>query len=224
MDVKTQEEQNESIRQRMLDVKEMRVGECPSDSPWIRPIRIYYQHDGVQRDWDVVRAHDGVSIIVFNTTRKKLVLVRQFRPAFFYTYLPEKRGSVDLQRYPPTLGVTLELCAGIIDKDKPLVEIARDELKEECGYDAPAEAFKLITTFRYTSTSVCKDTLFYVEVTDEMHTLPGGGSASEGELIEVVELSVPEVKKYIDSEEVQSPPSFLYGVTWFLINKPEHCS
>ncbi|XP_043255763.1 uridine diphosphate glucose pyrophosphatase NUDT14-like [Colletes gigas] len=224
MDVKAQEKQNESIRQKMLDVRQMRIAECPSDSPWIRPVRIHYQHDGKERDWDVVRAHDGVSIIVFNTTRKKLVLVKQFRPAFFYTFLPEKRGSVDLERYPPTLGVTLELCAGIIDKDKPHVEIARDELREECGYDAPAEAFKYITTFSYVSTASFKNSLYYVEVTDEMHTHPGGGAASEGELIEVVELSIPEVREYIESKEVQSPPCLLYGVTWFLANKPEHCS
>lgn len=54
--------------------------------------------------------------------------------------------------------------------------------------------------------------------------IKGGGAASEGELIEVVELSIPEVKQYISSEEVESPPCLLYGVTWFLANKPEHCS
>ncbi|XP_076762302.1 uridine diphosphate glucose pyrophosphatase NUDT14 [Xylocopa sonorina] len=216
--------EKEDIRQRMLDVREMRVGECPSDSPWIRPVRIHYQQDGERKDWDVVRAHDGVSIIIYNTSRKKLVFVRQFRPAFFYTFLPEKHGPVDLRQYPPTMGLTLELCAGIVDKDKPLVEIARDEVREECGYEAPAKDFKYIITFRYVSTSVCKHTLFYVEVTDEMHIHPGGGAASEGELIEVVELSIPEVKEYINSEEVQSPPCLLYGITWFLANKPEHCS
>lgn len=223
MDVKAQEEQNENIRKRMLDVQQLRVAECPSDSPWIRPVRIHYQQDGQQRDWDVVRAHDGVSIVVFNTSRKKLVFVRQFRPAFFYTFLPEKHGPVDLKQYPPKIGLTLELCAGIVDKDKSLVEIAKDELEEECGYDAPLKAFEYVITFRYVSTSVCKHTLFYVEVTDEMHTRPGGGAASEGELIELVELSIPEVKEYINSEEVESPPCLLYGITWFLANKYKHC-
>lgn len=223
MDTKRQEKQNEIVRKKMLDVQQMHVGKCPSNSPWIRPVRLHYQQDGECRNWDVVRAHDGVSIIIFNTTRKKLVFVRQFRPAFFYTFIPEKQGPVDLRQYPPTLGVTLELCAGIVDKDKSLVDIARDEVREECGYEAPSEAFKYIVTCRYVSTSVCKNTLYYAEVTDEMHIHPGGGAASEGELIEVVELSVPEVKEYMNSDEVQSPPCFLYGVTWFLLNKPEHC-
>ncbi|KOX76999.1 Uridine diphosphate glucose pyrophosphatase [Melipona quadrifasciata] len=196
MDIRAQEKQNENIRQRMLDVQQLRITECPSDSPWIRPVRIRYQQDGEQRDWDVVRAHDGV----------------------------KKFGPVDLKQYPPSLGLTLELCAGIVDKDKSFVEIAKDEVREECGYEAPIEAFKYVITFRHVSTSVCKHTLFYVEVTDEMHTHSGGGAASEGELIEVVELSIPEVKQYISSEEVESPPCLLYGVTWFLANKPEHCS
>lgn len=119
----------------------------------IRPVRIHYQQDGEQKVWDVVRAHDSVSIIVFNTSRKKLVFVRQFRPAFFYTFVPEKLGTVDLEQYPPSLGLTLELCAGIVDKDKSIVEIARDELREECGYEAPAEAFKTIVTFRFVDDS-----------------------------------------------------------------------
>lgn len=153
MDVNTQEKQNEDIRQRMVDIKEFRVAECPIDSPWIRPVRIHYQQDGEQKVWDVVRAHDSVSIIVFNTSRKKLVFVRQFRPAFFYTFVPEKLGTVDLEQYPPSLGLTLELCAGIVDKDKSIVEIARDELREECGYEAPAEAFKTIVTFRFVDDS-----------------------------------------------------------------------
>ncbi|KZC06530.1 PREDICTED: uridine diphosphate glucose pyrophosphatase-like [Dufourea novaeangliae] len=224
MDVKAQEKQNEIVRRKMLDVRDMKIMECPTDSPWIRPIRLHYQQDGERRDWDVVKVHDGVSVIIFNTSRKKLVFVRQFRPAFLYTILPEACGPVDLEKYPPKLGLSLELCAGIVDKDQPLVEIARDELREECGYEAPAETFKFINTFRYTATAVYKNTLFYVEVTDEMHIHPGGGAASEGELIEVVDMSIPEVKEYIDSEELQSPPSFLYGFTWFLLNKPEHCS
>ncbi|XP_006616549.1 uridine diphosphate glucose pyrophosphatase NUDT14-like [Apis dorsata] len=224
MDIKTQEKQNESIKKKMLDVQELRIAKCPSNSPWIRPVRIYYKQNGEHKDWDVVKAHDGVNIIIFNVSRKKLVFVRQYRPAYFYTFLPEKYGSVDLKQYPPSLGLTLELCAGIVDKNKSLVEIAKDEVREECGYEAPLEAFKYIITCRYVSTLVCKQTLFYVEVTDEMHTHPGGGSAAEGELIEIVELSIPEVKEYINSEEVQSPPCLLYGITWFLANKHEYCS
>lgn len=54
--------------------------------------------------------------------------------------------------------------------------------------------------------------------------IKGGGDDSEGEVIEIVELSIPEIKDYIKSKEVQSPASFLFGVSWFLLNKSEYCS
>lgn len=53
--------------------------------------------------------------------------------------------------------------------------------------------------------------------------IEGGGDESEGEVIEIVEMNIPEIKDYIKSKTVQSPASFLFGVSWFLLNKPEHC-
>lgn len=219
MSTNKQEERNRILRKKMVDLQDVRIGEFPTDSPWIRPVRVYYTQDGEQKNWDVIKSHDSVSMIVFNTSRKKLVFVRQFRPACYYSYLAEKKDTVDVEKYPASLGLTLELCAGIVDKNKSLVEIAKDELREECGYEAPTSAFQQIVTYRYVSSAASKQTLFYVEVTDDMHIHPGGGAEAEGELIEVVELSVSEVKEYINSAEVQSPPCFLYGVSWFLANK-----
>lgn len=56
--------------------------------------------------------------------------------------------NIDLEKYPPKIGVTLELCAGIVDKDLSLVEIAREEVLEECGYDVPVERIEEIMTYR----------------------------------------------------------------------------
>lgn len=49
----------------------------------------------------------------------------------------------------------------------------------------------------------------------------GGGADSEGELIEVVYLSVQEVKDYMNQDEIPSPATFLSGVSWFLANKQD---
>ncbi|XP_029174313.1 uridine diphosphate glucose pyrophosphatase-like [Nylanderia fulva] len=223
MNVTAQDERNETVRRRMLDLRDIRVGKVPHDSPWMKTVRLEFTQDSQRKQWDVIRIHDSVSIVIFNVSRKKLVFVRQFRPAVYYAFLPEKQDVIDVERYPPRLGVALELCAGIVDKDKPLVEIARDELREECGYEAPTSAFKEINTYLSSASASAKQTLFYVEVTDDMHIHPGGGAESEGELIEIVELSIPELKDYISSKEVQSPSSFLFGVSWFLFNKSEYC-
>lgn len=149
MDAVKQSRKNEIVRKKILDIGKIRIGKYPTDSPWVKPVRIFYTQDGHEKVWDVVKTHDSVGIVVFNTTRKKLILVRQFRPAAYYACLPDKLEEINLERYPPSLGLTLELCAGIVDKDKPLVEIARDELREECGYEAPASAFTKIVTYRW---------------------------------------------------------------------------
>ena len=55
--------------------------------------------------------------------------------------------SIDTAKVPGELGLTIELCAGIIDKDLSEVEIAREEVKEECGYLAPLDNFTQIVKF-----------------------------------------------------------------------------
>lgn len=55
---------------------------------------------------------------------------------------------MDVSKYPGVIGVTLELCAGIVDQDKPLEEIAQQEVLEECGYQVPVESLQKVKTFR----------------------------------------------------------------------------
>lgn len=142
------EEKNKKIRERMLNLTKVSIDAFPHDSPWLRPVRMNYIQDGRPKAWDLMRAHESVSIVVFNISRKKMIFVRQFRPACYFACIPEKQQVVDIEKYPATLGLTIELCAGIVDKNKPLVEIAQDELMEECGYEAPVSAFQKIITYR----------------------------------------------------------------------------
>lgn len=58
---------------------------------------------------------------------------------------------INTRKYPGSLGITIELCAGIVDKDEPLVKIAQAELLEECGYDVPEEKLQKVTTYRLVS-------------------------------------------------------------------------
>ena len=52
-----------------------------------------------------------------------------------------------------------------------------------------------------------------------MKTGPGGGLAEEGELTEVVEVPVSEVKEMIKEPSLNSPTFTMYGIYWFLLNK-----
>ena len=55
--------------------------------------------------------------------------------------------QVDTEKYPGRLGLTLELCAGIVDKELSLEETAREEVREECGYLLPPGRLTRIVTF-----------------------------------------------------------------------------
>ena len=61
--------------------------------------------------------------------------------------------------------------------------------------------------------------LFYAEVSEEDRVSSGGGVAAEGEMIEVVELTLDEVKDYLKTPNINSPTFTLYGLQWFLLNK-----
>jgi len=47
----------------------------------------------------------------------------------------------------------------------------------------------------------------------------GGGLPLEGEFIEVVEMTIPELKEFINQDIVPSPGGFLFAMMWFLANK-----
>lgn len=60
-------------------------------------------------------------------------------------------------------------------------------------------------------------TLFYCWVTDDMKTGCGGGVGDE--IIDVVEMTIPQVRNFVTKEIIPSPGSLLTGFYWFIINK-----
>ena len=78
-----------------------------------------YEQNGIAKDWEIVQAHDSVAILIYHTEKKCFILVKQFRPA---VYVNNNEG------------LSVELCAGIVDKNISLQQIAQEEIEEECGY------------------------------------------------------------------------------------------
>ncbi|CAG9839726.1 unnamed protein product [Diabrotica balteata] len=192
------------------------------ESIYLKPYTMHFVQNGTKRTWDLLTVHDSVAIILYNISRNVLILVKQFRPAVYYGSIPEKDRimgeELDTKKYPPELGITIELCAGIIDKNKSEAEIAKEEVLEECGYDVPVSSMQKIGSYRSgVGTSASLQTAFYCEVTDDMRVSSGGGV--DDEIIEVVEMSVEEMKKYVTQNYIKSPPSFMFCMYWFLYNK-----
>ncbi|XP_055679571.1 uridine diphosphate glucose pyrophosphatase NUDT14-like [Lutzomyia longipalpis] len=207
----------------MDKVTALRYEPLPEDSPYVKPFRMYYTQNGVEKNWDLLKVHDSVAIIIFNKTTQNLLLVKQFRPAVYHGVISSAEGTnpttIDLEKYPPQLGITVELCAGIVDKTKPLIEIAKEEILEEVGYDVPVDRIETVLTYRSgVGATGAQQTLYYCEVTDADKVNAGGGI--DGEIIDVVELNLPDAWKLLkQGSVVSSPPSCLLGILWFLTNK-----
>lgn len=174
-----------------------------TDAKFINTTYATYEQSGVEKSWEIVQAHDSVAILIYHKEQASFILVKQFRPA---VYLNNDDG------------MTIELCAGLVDKNLPLEEIAKEEIEEECGYAVCAESIERITAF-HTSVGFAgsKQMLYYVEVDEEMRVSEGGGVDSEE--IEVVSLLVEDAKTFIYDESIAKTPGLMFAFLWWFENK-----
>ncbi len=181
-----------------MNIENITLKPC-EQSNFVTLQRICYTQDGIAKSWDIAQVHDSVAILLYHTQREAFVLVKQFRPP---VYLKNKDGY------------TIELCAGIVDKDKSLVVIAKEEIDEECGYDVDLTDIKKITSF-YTAVGFAgaRQTLYYAEVDDTLKVHEGGGIESED--IEVIYLPTVEAKQFLYDEEKAKTPGLMFAFMWF---------
>lgn len=67
----------------MENITKIRYTSLPPDSPYVKPFRMFYVQNGTEKNWDLLKVHDSVAIIILNKTRNTLVFVKQFRPGTF---------------------------------------------------------------------------------------------------------------------------------------------
>ena len=99
-----------------------------------------------------------------------------------------------------------------------MAEIARQEVLEECGFDAPLQNFEVVVSSRgNVGIAGNKMTMFYVEVSESMRKGPGGGNPEEGECIELLEVPVKESMNYIlaADEAANKSIGLCFAVMWF---------
>lgn len=203
----------------MLNVSEVRLTTL-ENSQYVKPVRMYYVQNGVQKSWDLVKCHSSVAVILYNTSKNVLICVKQFRPGVYLNSIPpeERSNTIDSSKYPASLGVTLEFCAGIMDKDKSPEITAAEEVLEECGYKIEPTALQEVKRFRCSvGISGDEQILYYGEVNDTMKVSAGGGV--DQELIDVVEISLEEAKRILYSSSSLVPGEFLYALLWFFTHK-----
>jgi nudix-type nucleoside diphosphatase (YffH/AdpP family) len=115
---------------------------------------------------------NGATLLPYNRAQRTVVLVRQFRyPAYVNGYD----------------GLLIEAAAGLLDNESPEVRI-RAEAEEETGYRL-GEVQKVFEAFMSPGSVTEKLHFFVAEYEAKMRVSGGGGLASEGEDIEVLELA-----------------------------------
>ena len=169
------------------------------DAKFIQTSFATYEQNGIAKTWEIVEAHDSVAILIYHKDKDAFVLVKQFRPA---VYLNNDDG------------MTIELCAGIVDKDLSLLQIAKEEIEEECGFDVSLDKIEKITSF-HTSVGFAgsKQMLYFAEVDESMKVSEGGGV--DMEQIEVIYLPVSEAKKLIYDESIAKTPGLMFAFMWY---------
>lgn len=170
---------------------------------FIKPIELNYTINGKKRVWEAVIAYDSVAILVWNEEKHCFILVKQFRAPVL------NANNTD--------GMMYELCAGLVDKNASNIQIAKEEVLEECGYDIPLQNIEKITSC-YTSVGISgtQQTFYYAKCNESMKVNEGGGLAEED--IEVIYLPLDDAKKFMFNDSYQKTPGLIMAFYWFFDN------
>lgn len=170
---------------------------------FIQTALVNYLQDDKPKSWEIVKAHDSVAILIYHSQKDAFILVKQFRPP---VYLNNNDG------------MTVELCAGIVDKELSLVRIAQEEIEEECGYAVALKDIEKITSFHSAvGFAGSKQVLYYAVVTEEMKVSEGGGI--DAEEIEVITLPTDQAKALIYDENIAKTSGLMFAFLWWFAHK-----
>ncbi|PRM94888.1 NUDIX hydrolase [Aliarcobacter cryaerophilus] len=176
------------------------------ETNYIKPLKVNFTLNGIKKSWEAVRSHDSVAVLLYHQEKRAFLFVKQFRVP---VYLNDNN-----------IKYTYELCAGLVDKDKSIEEIAIEEIDEECGYKVELENLQKITSF-FTNVGIsgAKQYLFFATICENQKLHSGGGINDEQ--IELYFLNVDDIDNFIFDETKAKTPGLIFSLYWFLKNQKE---
>ncbi|MGK0412530.1 MAG: GDP-mannose pyrophosphatase NudK [Polaribacter sp.] len=130
---------------------------------------------------------DGVAVLLYNPTTKKVLLSKQFRMPIYVAGVNN--------------GFSIEVCGGAIDQNESPEATVIRETKEEIGYTI-SELKKVSTVFLSPGLMKEQAHLFIATYNDDSKICDGGGLASENEEIEVLEIPFQDALKLIETAQI----------------------
>lgn len=155
----------------------------------------YQRADGSweQQQREAYDRGNGAVILLYNKEKQTVLLTRQFR-------LPTYTNGNES-------GMMIEACAGLLDKDNP-EECIKRETEEETGYQV--RDVKKIFEAYMSPGSVTEILYFFVaEYAEDMKVSEGGGSDSEQENIEVLELPFTQAVEMVAIGEINDAKTIM---------------
>ena len=136
---------------------------------------------------EVYGRNDGVAVLLYNPSTKKVILSKQFRIPM---YVAGVKG-----------GFSIEVCGGAIDKNESPETTVIRETKEEVGYHVN-ELQKVSTLFLSPGLMKEQVHVYVAKCSEEDRVENGGGLAAESEEITVLETDFNDALKMIETEEI----------------------
>ena len=154
---------------------------------FIKTKKVVFEKDGKTMKWEIIEKHDSVHILVNNIETKEIFMVQQVRIPVFL-----KDTSLN--------GVMTEMCAGLVDKNKDLIEIAKEEVLEELGYNVDISNIKFLKTIKSSvGSSGNNANLFYVEINETQKVSNGGGIQLED--ITILKIPYSKIDDFINNDK-----------------------
>jgi nudix-type nucleoside diphosphatase (YffH/AdpP family) len=132
------------------------------------------------------RGH-GAAVLLYNIEKSTVILTKQFRMPIYENDKSE--------------GMSIEVCAGAIDKNESAKHTILREIEEEVGYKVN-EATCVLETYMSPGAMTEKLYLFIAEYSEAMRVNAGGGLEVENEDIEVLEISFSEAIDMIKTKQI----------------------
>jgi ADP-ribose pyrophosphatase len=145
---------------------------------------------------------DSVAILLYDEEKDSVVLINQFR---YPAYVNEGPGWI------------LEIVAGIMEDGQDAVSIARKELLEEAGYEVGD--LKFISKF-YVSPGGTSERIHLYLGLAHRKVGSGGGLTSEHEDIQVMEISLDEAMRMVETGEICDAKTII-ALQWLKLRKIE---
>ena len=166
---------------------------------WATLLEINYEYKFKDGNWKRIsresynRGH-GTAVLLYNVEKGTVILTKQFRMPIYNTH--------------PTEAMSIEVCAGAIDKNESPESTIIRETEEEVGYKIK-DIKKVMETYMSPGALTEKMYLYIAQYSENMKINDGGGLESENEEIEVMEISFSKALEMMDSGDIKDAKTIM---------------